>query len=108
MKITTKSTLSSVAIVTLAMLLSSCCKHDRPPHFFDRDGSKCDMPKAHYSKKMFEEMDKDSDGKITESEFTSHKSDLFKRIDVNGDGAITKDEIKDFHHKDQKHPKCKK
>jgi hypothetical protein len=112
MKITAKSTLLSVGAISLAFLLSSCGeygRHPHPPHHkHDCHQKKGDKRPMHNKSQFFEKMDKNSDGKITKSEFSDKKSEHFNKIDTNNDGVITKDEMKDFHHDKKKDKKCRK
>jgi Ca2+-binding EF-hand superfamily protein len=41
----------------------------------------------------FEELDANSDGKITQEEMTSHMQARFEGADTDGDGALSKDEL---------------
>ena len=44
--------------------------------------------------RMFEEQDKDGDGKISLEEFKAHSEVIFAKKDKNSDGYITKDEMR--------------
>ena len=48
---------------------------------------------------MFDKMDLNHDGKVTEKEFLAFHKKMFSKMDANHDGAITMDEMKAAHEK---------
>lgn len=67
------------ACIILLLALAVSCAHHRP----------CQQNKQHA---MMMQMDLNKDGKISQSEFTSHTTAKFKEKDLNNDGFITEDE----------------
>lgn len=43
---------------------------------------------------LFENIDKDNNGKISKDEFMNHHEEKFKRLDKNNDGFIQKEELR--------------
>lgn len=60
---------------------------------------------GHKKGKMFERVDTDGDGIISEAEFMEAHKHRFKEIDSNSDGQISKDEAKA--HRESMHEKMK-
>ncbi len=60
----------------------------------------------HFSNKMFEEMDKNKDGKICQKEWEQASRKRFEEIDLNNDKKISKEEIKN--HRQKMHRKMSK
>ncbi len=48
---------------------------------------------------MFEKMDSNGDGSVSEDEFLSHAKERFTQMDADNDGRVTREEAKDFHMK---------
>ncbi|HBH26579.1 MAG TPA: hypothetical protein DDX54_04160 [Rhodospirillaceae bacterium] len=46
-----------------------------------------------YAQKMFEAMDANADGQVTQAEFDAHHAGKFQMLDADGDGAVTPDEF---------------
>lgn len=46
---------------------------------------------------MFQRLDSNKDGVVTQDEFLVHAKEKFKKMDSNGDGSVTKDEAKSHH-----------
>lgn len=57
------------------------------------NAKRADAKGAGRGRQMFEEMDKNGDGKISKEEATGRLKDNFDRIDSNGDGFLTPDEM---------------
>ena len=108
MKKIAKISILSVGAIALALSLSSCCgkigrshcRTDKPCKGENREDFK--GPHDGHGKfnhppfdrdKMFKETDKNSDGKISKTEFDASSSERFDRIDDNKDGFITKEEM---------------
>lgn len=49
--------------------------------------------------KMFEKLDSNSDGSVSEEEFLNAHKHRFSEIDVDGDGSISKEEAQSHHEK---------
>lgn len=49
--------------------------------------------------KMFEKLDTDKNGTISEAEFLTKSKERFATMDANGDGAVTPEEAKAAHEK---------
>ena len=47
--------------------------------------------------KMFDKLDANGDGRVTEDEMTSRHQELLANADQDGDGALTKEEMKAYH-----------
>ena len=56
---------------------------------------------------MFEKMDADGDGTVTEADFMAHAKERFAKIDANGDGKLTKEEMI-AHHKEMREKRHEK
>lgn len=54
-------------------------------------------PKDGKGHRMFEKLDTNGDGKISEAEHLAHAKERFKAMDANGDGFVTKEEGKAHH-----------
>lgn len=46
-----------------------------------------------YAQKMFQAMDADGDGQVTQAEFDAHHAGKFKELDADGSGAVSADEF---------------
>lgn len=51
----------------------------------------------HHKGKMFEKIDSNSDGVITQEEFLARHTERFATIDANHDGKVTKEEMQTAH-----------
>lgn len=67
------------------------------------------MPHPH-GEKMFQKMDTNGDGTISQDEWTAHHGSKFAEIDANKDGKLSKEELKAHHekHKKERHEKMEK
>jgi hypothetical protein len=46
-----------------------------------------------YAQKMFQAMDVDGDGQVTQAEFDAHHAGKFQALDADGSGAVSADEF---------------
>ena len=88
----------------LLLLASAMALMATPALANDQARHHCDMAKHHMDhgdmmQGMFDKMDTNHDGKITEKEFLAFHKKMFAKMDVNHDGAITMDEVKAMHEK---------
>lgn len=88
-----KTLLTTAILASMALGASFAMAEDAPPP----PGG----PGGHHGprmEKMWEKIDADKDGVITQAEHTAFTSAKFKEMDANGDGKVTKEEMQ-AHHK---------
>tara|TARA_Y100000768_G_scaffold382944_1_gene364210 strand:- start:1497 stop:1997 length:501 start_codon:yes stop_codon:yes gene_type:complete len=68
----------------------SCCNKNSKK---DKSCSMCMKGKKHNHEKMFDKLDKNSDEKISISEFLNRHNDRFDSLDLDSDGFLSKDEL---------------
>lgn len=76
--------------LTIAVLTLSLVSVSAWAEMADNAGS----GRENRKQKMFEEQDKNGDGKISLEEFKAHSEVIFAKKDKNGDGYLTQDEMR--------------
>ena len=92
--------INKISLITLVsflgLSLSSCS------HFSEHKHEK-------YGNKLFENMDQNNDGFVTNEEYKKFNNEMFAKMDANKDGKICKQEfwnyIKSRHNHDEEHDK---
>ena len=69
--------------------------------FADAPGMGRDGGRGHWGHWMFQEMDANHDGKVTQAEIDAFEAARAAEIDTNHDGKITADELQAFHEKEK-------
>jgi len=85
-----------IAVAGIAALVGSRSFADGNANPMGPDGGH-----GHWGRWMFQEMDANRDGKVTQAEIDAFEAARAAEIDTNHDGKITADELQAFHEKEK-------
>ena len=85
-----------IAVAGIAALVGSRSFADGNANPMGPDGGH-----GHWGRWMFQEMDANHDGKVTQAEIDAFEAARAAEIDTNHDGKITADELQAFHEKEK-------